>query len=304
MGESAPATYIAEFVGTFLLVFTVGCNVLTGDPTWAVTSIACVLMVSIYALGGVSGGNFNPAVSITLGLSEKMEWKEVAIYCVVQIAAGICAGLSFAAMLWKVVNVAPKPGFGWWEAFLAETLYTFVLCFVVLNVAASKKNGCDTGNQFFGLAIGGVIIAGAYGAGSISGGCFNPAVALGLDVSSAGVGFGWGFAYTGYELIGCALAAGLFRVVRPDDFDDSHDGEYNLTTRCVSEFLGTYILVLTVGLNVLAKSQGAAWSIAASLMSMIYALGHVSGAHFNPAVTLAIVLAGRDKCPPGDAGAY
>merc|ERR1719378_723318 len=187
---------------------------------------------------------------------------------------------------------------------LAEVLYTFMLCFVVLNVAASEKNGCGTGNQFYGLAIGGVIVAGAYGAGAISGGCFNPAVALGLDVSSAGVGFGWGFAYTGYELIGCALAAGLFRVVRPDDFDESHDGEYNLTTKCVSEFLGTYILVLTVGLNVLCNSPAAAWSIAASLMSMIYALGNCSGAHFNPAVTLAIVLAGRDKCPPGDAGAY
>jgi len=305
MGENAPATYIAEFVGTFLLVFTVGCNVLTASATWAVTSIACVLMVSIYALGGVSGGNFNPAVSITLGLSEKMPWKEVAIYCVVQIIAGICAGLSFAAMLWKVVNVAPKPGFGWWEAFLAETLYTFVLCFVVLNCAASTKNGCgslDGKQQFYGLAIGFVVIAGGYGAGSISGGAFNPAVALGLDVSSAGVGFGWGFAYTGYELIGSALAAGLFRLVRPDDFGGSPD--YELGTKCVSEFLGTYVLVLTVGLNVLGGSPSGAWSIAASLMVMIFALGNCSGAHFNPAVTIAIMLSGRGCCSPRDGAAY
>merc|ERR1719310_2118323 len=206
-------------------------------------------------------------------------------------------------MLWKVVNVAPKPGFGWWEAMLAEVLYTFVLCFVVLNVAASTKNGCGSldgkpgGNQqFYGLAIGFVVVAGGYGAGAISGGAFNPAVALGLDVSSAGVGFGWGFAYTGYELIGCALAAGLFRVVRPDDFDEAHNGEYNLTTKCVSEFLGTYILVLTVGLNVLNNSPAGAWSIAASLMCMIFALGNCSGAHFTPAVTVAIMIAGRDKC--------
>jgi aquaporin Z len=305
MGEAAPATYIAEFVGTFLLVFTVGCNVLTASSTWAVTSIAAVLMVSIYALGGVSGGNFNPAVSITLGLSEKMEWKEVAIYCVVQIIAGICAGLSFAAMLWKVVNVAPKPGFGWWEAMLAEVLYTFVLCFVVLNVAASNKNGCgslDGKQQFYGLAIGFVVIAGGYGAGAISGGAFNPAVALGLDVSSAGVGFGWGFAYTGYEIIGSALAAGLFRLVRPDDFGGSPD--YELGTRCVSEFIGTYVLVLTVGLNVLGGSPAGAWSIAASLMVMIFALGNCSGAHFNPAVTVAIMISGRGCCSPRDGGAY
>jgi aquaporin Z len=309
MGEAAPAAYIAEFVGTFLLVFTVGCNVLTASAAWGVTSIAAVLMVSIWALGGVSGGNFNPAVSLTLGLSGKMEWKEVAIYCVVQIVAGICAGLSFAAMLWKVVNVAPKPGFGWWEAMLAEVLYTFVLCFVVLNVAASTKNGCGSldgkpggPQQFYGLAIGFVVVAGGYGAGSISGGAFNPAVALGLDVSSAGVGFGWGFAYTGYEIIGSALAAGLFRVVRPDDFGGSPD--YELGTRCVSEFLGTYVLVLTVGLNVLGGSPAGAWSIAASLMVMIFALGNCSGAHFNPAVTIAIMISGRDCCSLRDGAAY
>merc|ERR1719313_1283111 len=198
-----------------------------------------------------------------------MEWKEVGIYCIVQIAAGIVAGLSYAAMFLKVVNCAPKPGYGWWEAMLAEVLYTFRLCFVVLNVAAAKKNA---NMQFYGLAIGFVIIAGAYGAGNISGGAFNPAVALGLDVSSAGVGFGWGFAYTGYEIIGSALAAGLFRVVRPDDFGGSAD--YELGTRCVSEFLGTYVLVLTVGLNVLGGSPAGAWSIAASLMVMIFALGN------------------------------
>merc|ERR1712118_466810 len=100
MGEApAYAKYIAEFVGTYLLVFTVGCNVIKGDGIWAATSIACVLMVSIYALGGVSGANFNPAVSLALGLSNKLEWKEVGIYCVVQVLAGIAAGLSYGAML-------------------------------------------------------------------------------------------------------------------------------------------------------------------------------------------------------------
>merc|ERR1719199_1008333 len=126
---------------------------------------------------------------------------------------------------------------------LAEVLYTFVLCFVVLNCAASNKNGCDTGNQFYGLAIGFVVVAGGYGAGSISGGAFNPAVALGLDVSSAGVGFGWGFAYTGYEIVGAAMAAALFRVCRPDDFGETlENDDYKLGTKCVSEFLGTFIL--------------------------------------------------------------
>jgi len=297
--ETATAKYVAEFVGTYLLVFTVGCNVLAGTATWAATSIACILMVSIYALGGVSGANFNPAVSVALGLSNKLEWKEVGIYCVVQIIAGVCAGLSYGALFFEVFNLEPQPGFGWWEAGLVEVLYTCMLCFVVLNVATASKNA---GNQFYGLAIGFVIIAGGYAAGNISGGAFNPAVAFGIDISSAGLGFGWGFAYLAYELIGAAMAAGLFRVVRPDEFGGSPD--YALSTKLISEFIGTFYLVLTVGLNVLGKSPGPVWSIAASLMCMIYALGNCSGAHFNPAVTIAILLGGRGKIDAKEAAAY
>jgi len=303
MSEGPVAVYLAEFVGTFLLVFTVGCNVLTGSPVWAATSIACVLMVSIYALGGVSGANFNPAVSLALGLSNKLEWKEVGIYCCVQVLAGVAAGLSYGAMLNDVFNLEPAKGFGWWEAALAEVLYTCMLCFVVLNCAAAKKNGCDTGNQFYGLAIGFVIIAGGYGAGHISGGAFNPAVALGIDVSSAFLGFFWGPVYCVYEIIGACLAAGLFRVVRPDDFDETVT-EYSLAAKLVSEFIGTFYLVLTVGLNVLGGSPAPVFSIAAALMCMIYSLGNCSGAHFNPAVTVAILLSGRGCIGPLEAVAY
>merc|ERR1719262_2007469 len=288
----------AEFVGTFLLVFTVGCNVLSGSPVWAATSIACILMVSIYALGGVSGANFNPAVSVALGLSNKLDWWDVMLYCAVQIIAGICAGLSYGALFFKVFNLQPGAGFGWWEALLAEVLYTFMLCFVVLNTATASKNA---GNQFFGLAIGFVIVAGGYAAGNISGGAFNPAVALGIDISSKGFGY-YGWMYALFELLGSALAAGYFRLVRPDEFGSAWN--YSLGTKLASEFIGTFFLVLTVGLNVLGKSPGPVWSIAASLMCMIYALGNCSGGHFNPAVTLAIIAAGRDKCKASDGAAY
>merc|ERR1719484_483821 len=91
---------VAEFVGTYLLVFTVGCNVLGGAGLWAAVSIASVLMVSIYALGGISGANFNPAVSATLGITKAlggpgMEFKDVGIYCGVQLAAGLAAGFAY-----------------------------------------------------------------------------------------------------------------------------------------------------------------------------------------------------------------
>jgi len=289
----------AEFVGTFLLVFTVGCNVLGKTAVWAGVSIACVLMVCIYAFAGISGANFNPAVSITLGLAKHMggpgmDWQMVGIYCGVQIAAGISAGVLYLALFGNAFQLAPAVGFTAMEAGLCELFYTFMLCFVVLNVACSKANAGK--NQFYGLAIGFVIIAGAYGAGAVSGGCFNPAVAFGIDVSSATKeGFGWCFAYLAWEVVGAALAAILFKVVRPEDFGSDVDEETRLASKLTSEFLGTFMLVLTVGLNVLAKSPAGAFSIAASLTCMIYALGDVSGAHFNPAVTVAILCSKLDK---------
>merc|ERR1719217_328638 len=172
---------ISEFVGTFMLIFTIGCNTLTEQTVWAGVSIASVLTVMIYALGNSSGAHFNPAVSVALGITKKMEWGEVAIYSVTQIVAGICAGVCYLGMFGKSFNLAPTKGHTMIQAGLAELLYTFMLCFVVLNVAASNKHGGK--NQFYGLAIGFVIVAGAYSGGSVSMGCFNPAVAFGLDVA-------------------------------------------------------------------------------------------------------------------------
>jgi len=296
MGEPLSAKLVAEFVGTFLLVFTVGCNVLGHTPVWGGVSIASVLMVAIYALGGISGANFNPAVSCAIALSTAMKgpgdmgWKTCAQYCGVQILAGVVAAFSYAMLFWDAFYLGPSKGFGMWSAGLCEILYTLMLCYVVLNVAVADKN-TKSPNQFYGLAIGFVIIAGAYGAGIVSGGCFNPAVAVGIDISSAGLhhSFGWCIFYAICEIIGAALAVVFFKVVRPSDFGGITDQSSTLRAELTSEFLGTFFLVLTVGLNVLGNSPAGAFSIAASLMCMIYATGDVSGAHFNPAVTVAIL---------------
>jgi aquaporin Z len=303
----------AEFVGTFLLVFTVGCNVLAGNPVWGGVSIACSLMVGIYSLAGVSGANFNPAVSLALGLAGKMEaagpsdpvpggWKKVGIYSGVQIFAGLVASLCYGLLFGATFNLSPSGAYQWWQAMLCELLYTFMLCFVVLNVAASKQVGGK--NQHYGLAIGYVIIAGAYGPGAVSGGCFNPAVAFAIDSSSIMKGFGWCIVYTVFELAGAAAAVGLFKVVRPEENNPAiKPGEYTLKEELIAEAIGTFMLVLTVGLNVLVESKAAAFSIAASLMCMIYAVGDISGGHFNPAVTIALVARGAET-DMKKAGAY
>jgi len=302
MGEdSAVARYAAEFVGTFMLVFTIGCNVLSGQPVWGGISIACVLTVMIYALGKSSGANFNPAVSLALGICDKLAWSEVAIYSVVQIIAGITAGFCYLGMFGDSFNLAPTKGHTLWQAGLAEVLYTFMLCFVVLNVAASNVHAGK--NQFYGIAIGFVIVAGAYSGGSVSMGCFNPAVAFGIDVSSSHLGVKYCFFYTIFEFVGAALAAGAFKICRAAQEEDA-GADAGMPAKLLSEFLGTFILVLTVGLNVLSGSAAGAFSIAASLMCMIFALGSCSGAHFNPAVTAAIFCSGRKCITAAQAGEY
>jgi len=109
------------------------------------------------------------------------------------------------------------------------------------------------------------------------------------------LGFGWCIVYTLFELAGAVLAAVAFKGVRPGDFAAVPQADKPATEMNIflSEFLGTFFLVLTVGLNVLGNSPAGAFSIAAALMCMIYALGDVSGAHFNPAVTVAILASGH-----------
>jgi len=286
---------VGEFVGTFLLMFTVGCNVLSGTAA-AGSSIGFSLMVGIYALAKVSGANFNPAVSVTLGLVGKLPWADVFLYSLVQTLAGALAGILARAIFKSsefALALGPADGFEWWQAGVCELVYTFMLCFVVLNTACAAANASS---QFYGLSIGLVIVAGAFGAGAVSGGCFNPAVAFGVYTGgnhSPG-SLSYFPVYATFEFVGGALAAFLFKQVRPDAFEDGESGA-EMKAKVISEALGTYMLVLTVGLNVLAASPAAPFSIAASLMVMVFSLGDVSGAHFNPAVTISILAIGKIK---------
>jgi len=287
---------LSEGLGTYLLVLTVGCNVLGGSGTWAALSIASVLMVSIYALGSVSGANFNPAVSLALFLNGTPEFtaQKMASYMLIQVIGGLAAGGTYYWLFGKAFNLEPGAGFSWQGAAVAEVAYTFMLCFVVLRAAISSVNPAE--NEYFGLAIGFVIVAGGYAAGWISGGAFNPAVAIGLDVASAGSGVKYCLFYTLFEFVGAALAVVAHKAVEKGSSLGATGANF------LSEFLGTFFLVLTVGLNVTGGSPAPALSIGASLMCMIYALGAVSGAHFNPAVTLALTMCG--KSPAGDVPLY
>lgn len=174
--------YLVEFIGTFFLVFTIGATAAWGgDNCIAPLAIGFVLMVMVYAGGYISGGHYNPAVSFACAIRGALEWKQWIPYAIFQILGGVCAALTIN-LLSGGLDVPAKSSFSLATIIVAEFLFTFALCYVVLHTATSKKT---EGNSYYGLAIGSTVMAGAFAVGSICMGAFNPAVAISAFVMGA-----------------------------------------------------------------------------------------------------------------------
>jgi glycerol uptake facilitator-like aquaporin len=240
--ESIASKCVAEFTGTFYLILTVClvCNALAAPalpsaPALGVVGIASSLMVMIYSLGAVSGANFNPAVTLGLGMRGELPWGDAAAYWASQLAGGVFAAgmaaaieagnsargynIALVASTQSIDGITGIAGKGTWgQIILAEWFYTFLLVLVVLNTAAVNMP-----NSYFGLAIGMCVTVGGIAVGGITGGCFNPAVSFALSIGGL---FAKGdgaktaaaqFAFLGYwaaQLLGAATAAGVTAAVR------------------------------------------------------------------------------------------
>src|SRR6266481_2226562 len=203
--------YIAEFIGTFFLVLTVGCTVI-GDGAGALAPLAIgsALMVMIFAAGHISGGHFNPAVTLGVWLRGKLDAKDVTPYMVSQVSGAIVA--AFAVKFLKGGSAVTPLQPTTLPALVAEFLFTFALVYVVLNTATAKGT---SGNSFYGLAIGFTVLVGAFSVGNISGGAFNPAVAFGATAGAALFALGsWSdlWIYLAGPLLGAAVGAGIHRL--------------------------------------------------------------------------------------------
>jgi aquaporin Z len=204
--------YLVEFIGTFFLVLTIGLAVLEpGAGAMAPVAIGCALMGMVYAGGHISGAHYNPAVTLAVWLRGRCPARDVTPYMGAQIIGGLVA--SFMVLFVKGPSAVPPARPDPVPALLVEFLYTFALCYVVLNVATSRNT---VGNSFYGLAIGFTVTAGAYSAGAISGGAFNPAVAVGITVMGlSSLGSMWIFLLANF--LGGALAAATFTFLNPED---------------------------------------------------------------------------------------
>jgi aquaporin Z len=202
--------YLTEFLGTFFLTLTACLTVTPGDRPLPALAIGSALMIMVYMGGHISGGHYNPAVSLALFLRKKFPSADFVPYVISQVLGATVAAWVAYAVLGKTLAVAPGEGVSSLTAIAVEAIFTFALALTVLNVACSEKT---KGNSFYGLAIGFTIVVAAMAGGPISGGAFNPAVGTGPNVINAIFGGGsWGNVWIYYvgPLIGGALASVVF----------------------------------------------------------------------------------------------
>jgi aquaporin Z len=204
--------YLVEFIGTFFLVLTVGMTVIDpGAGALAPLAIGSALMIMVYAGGHISGGHYNPAVTLAVWLRGRCPSSDVPAYMVAQVLGAVAA--SFLTLYLKGNPTVTPAEIEILPALIAELVGTFALCYVVLNVATAKGTA---GNSNYGLAIGFTVATMAFALGGVSGGAFNPAVATGITVmhlaKAANI-----WIYLVGNFAGGALAAAAFKFINPED---------------------------------------------------------------------------------------
>jgi aquaporin Z len=211
-------TYLAEVLGTFLLVFLGTASVVTGGLGGALPvgqigiglAFGIGVIAAAYAVGPVSGAHLNPAVTLGVFLAGKLPAKDVIPYWIAQVIGGILASLA----LWIMVSGQTgghTTGFaanGWdpavygvWSAFITEVIATFVFVLVILCITSENHT-----NIFAGTAIGLTLAAIHFAVIPVTGTSVNPARSIGpaLFTGAAAISQLWLFIVA--PLIGGAIA--------------------------------------------------------------------------------------------------
>ena len=223
-GVASPtvAKLLTEFIGTFFLVLTVLLVASSGSPT-AVIAIGLILMAMTYMGGHVSGGHYNPAVTLAVAVAGRLSGRDFIGYVVSQTLAAVAAAFAAFACVGKPSAPSLGPGVHVGPALVVEFLFTFAIALVYLNVMCSAR---AAGKGFHGLAVGGSVVAATYAGGAISGGAFNPAVGLCPSLVQSLLGSGnlsnvW--IYLVGPLLGAMGAAFAFKLQEDVQDDESED---------------------------------------------------------------------------------
>ena len=209
-------SYIVEFIGTFFLVFTIGCVLLLGgDGVINAIAIGFALMIMVYAGGFVSGGHYNPAVTLAAVIRKALPASELIPYIISQLLGAAGAVLLVNHFSGHVANFEGC-AFNMLPMVTGEFLFTFALCYVVLMSATSKET---SGFFYYGLAIGATVTVGIFAVGSVlCYGAFNPAVAMALGMMNIAC---WQSVFVTIvtNLAAGAVAAFLYNYIAPDKIE-------------------------------------------------------------------------------------
>lgn len=204
-------SYLTESIGAFFLTLTV---TLAGRNDLAPLAVAFVLMILVYTGGYISGAHYNPAVTTALAWSRLFSIATVLPYVIVQILGAFLGAVTAYFLSGERLAPTPIPG-GLLAPLIAEILFTALLCYTVIHTAAVKEN---QSNQYYGLAIGAVLLVGAIIAGPISGGVLNPAIGIAAVLASlvtgAQVSLLATFLYIVGPIAGAMLAATVYSMQR------------------------------------------------------------------------------------------
>lgn len=200
--------YLVEFIWTlfFVLIITLAVN---NAWDFAPFVIGSALMTMVYAWWHISGGHFNPAVSVAIWLRWKSTLQQTALYRVAQIL-GACVGavIGMYFINWSLSTVVVDASTA--QIILAEIIATFALAWVVLHVATDDDTQW---NSFYGLAIWFTVMVCVFAFGSISGWSFNPAVSIGQSITWL---FSWDMIWMHlvWQFVWAILAAFAYKAVK------------------------------------------------------------------------------------------
>lgn len=185
---------IAEFIGTYFLIFAGTGAVIINEITKSLTHVGIaitfglVVMAMIYTFGHVSGAHFNPAVTIGFMIRRDISKKAALFYIISQLIAAVVASLTLFLLFGNISNLgATIPRFSWQQSFMLEFILTFVLMIVILGSAVHGR----AIKSFAGIAIGATVGLEAMFAGPISGASMNPARSLGPALVSGATNHLW-----------------------------------------------------------------------------------------------------------------
>jgi aquaporin Z len=214
--------YLAELMGTYIMVFAGTGSIIVNDVCGSVSHLGIgltfgfVVMAVIYSIGSISGAHINPAVSIAFWVSKRFRGKEVLPYIISQFLGAILASLTLSFMFPQHELLgATLPAGSWEQSFVMEFILTFILMFVILLMSeGSKEVGVMTG-----FAVGMVVAFEAIFAGPVSGASMNPARSLAPALVSGHLTHLW--LYIIATTLGASASVFAVRLIK-DSSSDNH----------------------------------------------------------------------------------